>query len=215
MLVVYCGYSVILFVFIVVFGVVLLIDFLLVVLMFIGLFMDRMVGFLKFYFLVFLLGVVFGKLIELFGFLCFIVGVVIWLFGLQWVMLLIVLVLGLFIYGGVLLFVVVFVVYFFVVEMFCQSNIFKCLILVMLGVGGFSFMMDVLLGMLQIQNIILIVFFGIDIWVVLVFGIFGSVFVFVVGMVYLEWCCCVVLCMGEGYGDLVMLVNELIFFVGI
>jgi H+/gluconate symporter-like permease len=36
--------------------------------MFTGLFMDKMVGFLKLYFPVFLLGAVFGKVIELSGF---------------------------------------------------------------------------------------------------------------------------------------------------
>ena len=36
--------------------------------MFTGLFMDKMVGFVKLYFPVFLLGAVFGKVIELSGF---------------------------------------------------------------------------------------------------------------------------------------------------
>ena len=45
--------------------------------MFTGLFMDKMVGFLKLYFPVFLLGAVFGKLIELSGFSKSIVAAVI------------------------------------------------------------------------------------------------------------------------------------------
>ena len=49
-------------------GAVLLTDPSLVAPMFTGLFMDKMVGFLKLYFPVFLLGAVFGKLIELSGF---------------------------------------------------------------------------------------------------------------------------------------------------
>ena len=49
--------------------------------MFTGLFMDKMVGFVKLYFPVFLLGAVFGKVIELSGFSKSIVAAVIGLVG--------------------------------------------------------------------------------------------------------------------------------------
>ena len=64
MFVAYRGYSVILFAPIAALGAVLLTDPALVAPMFTGLFMDKMVGFLKLYFPVFLLGAVFGTLIE-------------------------------------------------------------------------------------------------------------------------------------------------------
>ena len=64
MLVAYRGHSVILFAPIAAMGAVLLTDPSLVAPMFTGLFMDKMVGFLKLYFPVFLLGAVFGKVIE-------------------------------------------------------------------------------------------------------------------------------------------------------
>ncbi|MEG1682027.1 MAG: GntP family permease, partial [Stenotrophomonas sp.] len=111
MLVAYRGYSVILFAPIAALGAVLLTDPSLVAPMFTGLFMDKMVGFLKLYFPVFLLGAVFGKLIELSGFSKSIVGAAIRLFGPQRALLSIVLVSGLLTYGGVSLFVVVFAVY--------------------------------------------------------------------------------------------------------
>ena len=60
MVVAYRGYSVILFAPIAAMGAVLLTDPSLVAPMFTGLFMDKMVGFLKLYFPVFLLGAVFG-----------------------------------------------------------------------------------------------------------------------------------------------------------
>src|SRR3569832_2590734 len=74
---------------------------------FTGLFMDKMVGFAKLYFPVFLLGAVFGKVIELSGFSQSIVAAVIDLVWSQRAMLAIVLVCGVLTYGGVSLFVVV------------------------------------------------------------------------------------------------------------
>ena len=68
MLAAYRGYSVILFAPIAALGAVLLTDPGAVGPTFTGLFMEKMVGFVKLYFPVFLLGAVFGKLIELSGF---------------------------------------------------------------------------------------------------------------------------------------------------
>ena len=68
MLAAYRGYSVILFAPIAALGAVLLTDPGAVAPTFTGLFMEKMVGFVKLYFPVFLLGAVFGKLIELSGF---------------------------------------------------------------------------------------------------------------------------------------------------
>ncbi|WP_375070581.1 GntP family permease [Stenotrophomonas lactitubi] len=213
-LVAYRGYSVILFAPIAALGAVLLTDPSLVAPMFTGLFMDKMVGFLKLYFPVFLLGAVFGKLIELSGFSRSIVGAAIRLFGPQRAMLSIVLVSGLLTYGGVSLFVVVFAVYPFAAEMFRQSNIPKRLIPATLAVGGFSFTMDALPGTPQIQNIIPTTFFGTDTWAAPVLGTLGGSFVLAVGMAYLEWRRRVALRNGEGYGDAATLVNEPTLFAG-
>ncbi|HDI6058734.1 TPA: GntP family permease, partial [Escherichia coli] len=68
MLAAYRGYSVILFAPIAALGAVLVTDPGAVGPAFTGLFMEKMVGFVKLYFPVFLLGAVFGKLIELSGF---------------------------------------------------------------------------------------------------------------------------------------------------
>ena len=213
-LVAYRGYSVILFAPIAALGAVLLTDPSLVAPMFTGLFMDKMVGFLKLYFPVFLLGAVFGKLIELSGFSRSIVGAAIRLFGAQRAMLSIVLVSSLLTYGGVSLFVVVFAVYPFAAEMFRQSDIPKRLIPATLAVGGFSFTMDALPGTPQIQNIIPTTFFSTDTWAAPVLGTLGGIFVLAVGLVYLEWRRRVALRNGEGYGDPATLVNEPTPFAG-
>lgn len=164
MLAAYRGYSVILFAPIAALGAVLLTDPSAVAPAFTGVFMDKMVGFIKLYFPVFLLGAVFGKLIELSGFSRSIVAAAIRLLGTKQAMLVIVLVCALLTYGGVSLFVVVFAVYPFAAEMFRQSNIPKRLIPATIALGAFSFTMDALPGTPQIQNIIPSTFFNTTAW---------------------------------------------------
>jgi H+/gluconate symporter-like permease len=200
MLVAYRGYSVILFAPVAALGAVLLTDPGLVAPMFTGLFMDKMVGFLKLYFPVFMLGAVFGKLIELSGFSRAIVAGTIGLLGEKRAILSIVLVCAVLTYGGVSLFVVVFAVYPFAAELFRQARIPKRLIPGTIALGAFTFTMDSLPGTPQIQNIIPTAFFGTDTWAAPWLGTLGSVFILVVGLVYLERRRRAAFAAGEGYG---------------
>src|SRR6478736_9920303 len=206
MLVAYRGYSVILFAPIAALGAVLLTDPMAVLPVYTGLFMDKMVGFLKLYFPVFLLGAVFGKLIELSGFSRAIVSAAIRVVGAKRAILSIVLVCALLTYGGVSLFVVVFAVYPFAAELFRQSDIPKRLIPATIALGAFTFTMDSLLGTPQIQNIIPTTFFKTTGWAAPVLGTIGSLFIIVVGLSYLEWRRRAAMAKGEGYGT--SLVNE-------
>lgn len=212
MFVAYRGYSVILFAPVAALGAVLLTDPSLVAPMFTGLFMDKMVGFLKLYFPVFLLGAVFGKLIELSGFSKAIVAATIRLFGAGRAMLSIVAVCALLTYGGVSLFVVVFAVYPFAAELFRQSDIPKRLIPGTIALGAFTFTMDALPGTPQIQNIIPTTFFGTNTWAAPWLGTIGGVFILAVGLLYLDWRRRAALTAGEGYGD--QLLNEPAAFAG-
>ena len=214
MFVAYRGYSVILFAPVAALGAVLLTDPQLVAPMFTGLFMDKMVGFLKLYFPVFLLGALFGKVIELSGFSKSIVAATIRVVGAQRAMLAIVAVCALLTYGGVSLFVVVFAVYPFAAELFRQSDIPKRLIPGTIALGAFTFTMDALPGTPQIQNIIPTTFFGTDTWAAPVLGTLGGVFILIVGMAYLDWRRRVALKAGEGYGDAATLLNEPAPFAG-
>ncbi len=214
MFVAYRGYSVILFAPIAAMGAVLLTDPSLVAPMFTGLFMDKMVGFLKLYFPVFLLGAIFGKLIELSGFSKSIVAATIRLFGADRAMLSIVAVCALLTYGGVSLFVVVFAVYPFAAELFRQSDIPKRLIPATIALGAFTFTMDALPGTPQIQNIIPASFFGTTTWAAPWLGTLGGVFILIAGLAYLNWRRRVALKAGEGYGDVATLLNEPAAFVG-
>ena len=181
----YRGFSVILFAPIAAMLAVLLTDPATVPAMFTGLFMEKMVIFVKLLFPVFLLGAVFGKVIELSGFSS-IVAAVIRLVGPQRAMLSIVIVCALLTYGGVSLFVV-FAVYPFAAEMFRQSQIPKRLIPGTIALGAFSFTIDSLPGTPQIQNIIPTTFFKTNTWAAPWLGVIGAVFIFVTGLAYLEW----------------------------
>ena len=206
MFVAYRGYSVILFAPVAALGAVLLIDPNLVAPMFTGLYMDKLVGFVKLYFPVFLLGAVFGKVIELSGFSKSIVASVINIIGRGRAMLAIVLVCNILTYGGVSLFVVVFAVYPFAAEMFRQGGIPKRLIPGTIALGAFSFTMDSLPGTPQIQNIIPTTFFKTDIYAAPWLGLIGAAFILAMGLAYLNWCRRRAAAAGEGYGT--ELVNE-------
>jgi H+/gluconate symporter-like permease len=214
MYVAYRGHSVILFAPVAALGAVLLTDPSLVAPMFTGLFMDKMVGFLKLYFPVFLLGAVFGKVIELSGFSKSIVAATIRMFGASRAMLSIVAVCALLTYGGVSLFVVVFAVYPFAAELFRQSDIPKRLIPGTIALGAFTFTMDALPGTPQIQNIIPASFFGTNAWAAPWLGTIGAVFILFAGMAYLDWRRRVAQRNGEGYGDEATLRNEPAAFAG-
>lgn len=200
MFVAYRGYSVILFAPIAAMGAVLFIDPNMVAPMFTGLFMDKMVGFVKNFFPVFLLGAVFGKVIELSGFSKSIVASVIKMIGGERAMLAIIVVCAVLTYGGVSLFVVVFAVYPFAAEMFRQGGIPKRLIPGTIALGAFTFTMDSLPGTPQIQNIIPTTFFKTDIYAAPWLGFIGAVFILLCGLSYLEWCRRRAAAAGEGYG---------------
>src|SRR3954466_16005017 len=187
MFVAYRGYSVILFAPIAALGAVLLTDPMLVPPMFSSVFMEKTVGFVKNYFPVFMLGAVFGKVIELSGFSKSIVSAVISVLGRERAVLSIVVVCAILTYGGVSLFVVVFAVYPFAAEMFRQSDIPKRLIPATIALSALSFTMDAMPGTPQIQNIIPTTFFGTNTWAAPILGTLGSLFTLIIGITYLEW----------------------------
>jgi len=202
----YRGYSVILFAPLAALGAVLLTDPSAVAPVFSGIFMEKMVGFVKLYFPVFMLGAVFGKVIELSGFSESIVAAAIRYIGRSRANAVIVAVCALLTYGGVSLFVVVFAVYPFAAELYRQSNIPKRLMPGAIALGAFSFTMDSLPGTPQIQNIIPTTFFKTTSWAAPALGVAGSLFIIIVGLSYLEWRRRAAAANGEGYGT--NLLNE-------
>ncbi|WP_156418870.1 GntP family permease [Fictibacillus sp. FJAT-27399] len=200
MFVAYRGFSVILFAPIAALFAVLLTDPGHVLPFFSGVFMEKMVGFIKLYFPVFLLGAIFGKVIEMSGFAKSITRAVIKLIGPSRAMLAIVLVGAILTYGGVSLFVVAFALYPFASELFKAADIPKRLIPGTIALGAFTFTMDAFPGTPQIQNIIPTTFFKTDTWAAPWLGLIGGLFVLAIGMTYLEWRRRKAARAGEGYG---------------
>ncbi|SFP90011.1 GntP family permease [Sphingomonas rubra] len=169
-----------------------------------GLFMERVAAFLKFYFPVFLLGALFGKLVEIAGFSRAIVVSAIRFLGPNRAIPAIVAVTALLTYGGVSVFVAVFAVYPFAAELFRRADIPKRLIPATIGLGALTFTMDAAPGTPQIQNIIPTSFFGTTTWAAPLLGLAGSLLILTAGLFYLDHRRRALA--GEGYGT--DLVNE-------
>jgi len=196
----YRGFSVILVAPLIAMGAVLLTDPAAVAPAFSGLFMDKLGTFVKLYFPVFLLGAIFGKLIEVSGAARSIVGGITRLFGPNHAILAITIVGMLLTYGGVSVFVVVFATYPFAVEMFRQANIPKRLIPATIAFSAFTITMDALPGTPQIQNIIPTTFFRTTAYAAPVLSILAAAFTFALCFAYLRLQQNRAAARGEGYG---------------
>jgi len=187
MFVAYKGFSVILFAPLCALLAVFLIDPANILPFYSGIFMDKMVGFIKLYFPVFLLGAIFGKIIEMSGIAESIAKTIVRFIGAKQAMLAIIILGAILTYSGVSLFVAVFAIYPFAVQLFKQADIPKRLMPATIALGAFTFTMDALPGTPQIQNVIPTSFFGTDIYAAPVLGIIGGAVVLFTGLSYLEF----------------------------
>ncbi|MBS4172003.1 GntP family permease [Bacillus sp. FJAT-49736] len=186
MFVAYRGFSVILFAPICALFAVLLTDPGHVLPFFSNVFMEKMVGFIKNYFPVFLLGAIFGKVVEMSGLAESIAKTIVRIVGAKRAIFAIVLLGAILTFSGVSLFVAVFAIFPFAAHLFREANIPKRLIPGTIALGSFAFTMDALPGTPQIQNVIPTSFFKTDIYAAPTLGIIGSIFVIVLGLLYLE-----------------------------
>ncbi|MDN4525902.1 GntP family permease [Fictibacillus fluitans] len=199
MFVAYKGFSVILFAPICALFAVVLTDPSHVMPFFSNIFMEKMVGFIKLYFPVFLLGAIFGKLVEMSGVAASIAKTIVQFVGAKRAILAIVLMCAILTYSGISLFVVAFAVYPFAVHLFREADIPKRLIPGAIALGALSFTMDALPGTPQIQNVIPTSFFGTTIYAAPVLGVIGALFVFTLGILYLQGRSKKARKQGEGY----------------
>lgn len=195
----YRGFSVILFAPLCALLAVLLTEPAYVLPFFSNVFMAKMVGFIKLYFPVFLLGAIFGKVVEITGIAEKIAKIIIRFIGVKRAILSIVLMGAILTYSGVSLFVAVFAIYPFAAQLFREADIPKRLIPATIAFSAFTFSMDSLPGSPQIQNVIPTTFFKTDIYAAPTLGIIGALFIFICGMLYLEWCRKKAAAKGEGY----------------
>jgi H+/gluconate symporter-like permease len=197
----YRGYSVILFAPVAALGAVLLTMPGAVLPAYTAIFMDSLAAFVKNYFPVFMLGALFGKLIDISGFARALAAAISRAAGRRHAMLGIVVICALMVYGGVSVFVVAFAVYPFAAELFREAAIPKRLIPATMSLGTFTFAMDALPGSPQIQNIIPTTFFGTTTMAAPILGPIGGVFILGVGLAYIDWRRRAAIAAGEGYGS--------------
>lgn len=165
------------------------------------LFMAKAVGYVKIYFPIFLLGAVFGKVMEDTLLAKGISRAIMSKLGMRRAILAVVLSCAVLTYGGVSLFVVVFAVYPFAAALFKEANIPKRLIPGTIALGSFTATMDAFPGSPQIQNIIPTNFYGTTGYAAPIAGLVGGTMIFIFGMLWLEWRRRRAFDKGEGYGD--------------
>lgn len=163
-------------------------------------FLPSLANYVKIYFPFFLLGAVFGKVMEESGAARAIAKTIVDKLGAKQAMLSVVLSSAILTYGGVSMFVVAFAVYPFAASIFKEADIPKRLIPATIALGAFTFTMDALPGSPQIQNSIPMKFFNTDLYSAPIFGTLGAVFILVIGMGYLEFRKRQAQKSGEGYG---------------
>jgi H+/gluconate symporter-like permease len=165
------------------------------------LFMAKAVVYVKAFFPIFMLGAVFGKVMEDSLLAKGISRSIIQQLGHKRAMLAVVLSCAILTYGGVSLFVVVFAVYPFAAALFKEAGIPKRLVPATIALGSFTFTMDAFPGTPQIQNIIPTNFYGTTTYAAPIAGLFGGTLIFIIGMLWLEYRRKTAAARGEGYGD--------------
>jgi len=150
-------------------------------------FMKGAVGFIAKYFPIFLLGALFGKLMQDSGSAKAIALAIIKLVGQKHSALAIVLSCALLTYGGISVFVVAFAVYPLAAALFKEADIPKQFIPATIALGGATFTMTCLPGTNQIHNIIPGSFFGTTIYAAPLVGIVAGSAIMVAGMAWINF----------------------------
>lgn len=163
-------------------------------------FMKALGSFVALFFPLFLLGAVFGKLMEDSGAARVIASRIVDWLGASRAVLAIVLACAVLTYGGVSLFVVAFAVYPIAVELFRAVDIPKRLMPATIALGAFTFTMTALPGTPAIQNAIPMPYFGTTPFAAPGLGLIGGAVMGVLGAVWLLRRARQAAAAGEGYG---------------
>ncbi len=164
-------------------------------------FMKGLGSFVVNFFPIFLLGALFGKLMDDSGSARSIATYLVDKLGTKHAVLSIVLACAILTYGGVSVFVVGFAVYPIAATLFRKLNIPKRFIPGAIALGAFTFTMTALPGTPAIQNAIPMRFFDTDSFAAPGLGIIAGLIMFVLGMMWLNYQQNKAVQAGEGYGD--------------
>ena len=164
-------------------------------------FMSSFASYAKTYFPIFLLGAVFGKIMDDSGAAKSIARTIANKLGKDKAILAVVISCAILTYGGVSLFVVAFAVYPIAVELFREADIPKRFMPGAIALGAFTFTMTALPGTPQIQNAIPMTYFKTTAWAAPILGIIATIVMFGLGMLWLTRRSKHAMAAGEGYGD--------------
>lgn len=164
-------------------------------------FMGGMGGFVVAYFPLFLLGAIFGRLMDDSGAAASVSRFVTSQLGSERAILALVMCCAILTYGGVSLFVVAFAVFPIAAALFRAGDIPKRLIPAALALGAFTFTMSALPGTPAIQNAIPMPFFGTTAFAAPGLGIIAGVIMLAFGVVWLNRRARRAKAAGEGYGQ--------------
>lgn len=165
------------------------------------LFMAKGVTYVKSFFPIFMLGAVFGKVMEETGMAQSIAHEVIQRLGKKRVIMAVCVAGMILSYGGISMFVCVFAIYPFASAMFKEAQIPKRLLPVCIVLGVFCSTMDAFPGTPQIQNIIPSTYLGTSLYSAPILGTIGGIFLIIVGYLFIEWRVKIAMDKGEGYGN--------------
>lgn len=150
-------------------------------------YMSGFVNFAKQWFPVFMLGAVFGKLMEDTGMAKSVAVALTKVIGTKRAILGVLVSCAVLTYGGVSLFVVVFAVYPLALTLFKEANISRRLIPGTVALGSFTFTMTAVPGTPQIQNLIPVTYFDTNAMAAPVMGITAALIMAVGGYFYMRW----------------------------
>ena len=164
-------------------------------------YMSGFANFIKNYFPLFMTGSIFAKLMEEVGYAKSIAHFITKKLGKDKSVLAVVLSGAILTYGGVSLFVVAFILYPIASMLFKEADIPKRLIPGTIALGAFTFTMTALPGSPEIQNVIPMKYFGTDTFAAPVIGIFASIMMLSLGMIWLTKRVKSAKANNEGYGN--------------
>ena len=164
-------------------------------------FMPNLASYVKANFPIFLLGAVFGKVMDLSGSAKSIAEFIVEKLGHGKELWAVVLSCAVITYGGVSLFVAAFAIYPIGAALFRESDIPKRLLPPAIALGAFTFTMTAIPGTPQIQNTIPMAYFGTDAFAAPILGIVAALIMLLGGMFWLTTRLKKAKAAGEGYGD--------------
>lgn len=173
-------------------------------------YMTKAAEYIKTYYPIFLLGAVFAKIMEEGGLANSVAARIVRSLGKERAILAVLIGCGVLTYGGLSVFVVVFVMYPFAAILFRQAGIPKKLMPATLWMGIFTYAMVCLPGAPQIQNIIPTAFFGTTTWAGPVEGIIAAILYFSLSWSWITYRYKKLAAQGEGYGNYTLNEPELI-----